>query len=73
MKKSESIFENENYYYQMGKVAGKQSQKPVEDKAEAIKQGEYEFDRRRLTMHRQAFVDGYVSSVRGGYFEFEDD
>jgi len=65
---NESQFNNKNYYFLMGQVAGKDCRSPIETKAQAIQAAKAEFNRRKLQRHEQAFVEGFVSSIRGGYF-----
>ena len=68
MNKSESIFQDANYYFKSGQAAGKENRSPIETKAQAIQMAKAEFNRRKLQKHETAFVQGFVSVIRGGYF-----
>jgi len=74
MNKSESIFQDANYYFKSGQAAGKENRHSVEikTKVQAIAQARLEFNRRKLVTHETAFIEGYVSSIRGGYFTEND-
>ena len=70
MENSESVFENEHYYFCMGQLAGKAVRQPFEikTKRQAIMRARAEYKRRRLMRHEDSFVKGYVSSIRSGHF-----
>lgn len=73
MNENESIFQTASYYQKMGEIAGKAERQCPEHKFQAIQLAGHEFDRRKLTMHKAAFIEGFVSTVRGGYFLTEKD
>lgn len=68
MNETESIFQDEKYYLLMGKEAGKKARQFPETKYQALQMGKAEFDRRKLLKHEKAFITGYVSSLRDGFF-----
>ena len=49
-------------------IAGKDCRSPIETKVQALGQARLEFKRRKLQKHEAAFIEGYVSAIRGGYF-----
>jgi hypothetical protein len=69
---NESIFNDARYFFKSGEVAGKENRSQIETKAQAIQQAKAEFNRRKLMKHEAAFVQGFVSSIRGGYFTEKD-
>jgi len=64
----ESIFQDEKYHRLTGQAAGKKARQFPETKHQAIEYARAEFARRRLIKHETAFIAGFVSTVRGGYF-----
>lgn len=65
---ADSIFQDEKYHRLTGQAAGKASRIFPETKFQAAEHAKAEFNRRKLVKHETAFVEGYVSTVRGGFF-----
>jgi len=68
---ADSIFQDANYMFLQGQSAGKQAREFPETKHQAISQARAEFNRRKLVKHESAFIEGFVSTVRGGFFASE--